>query len=140
VTICFIIYTVTQDPLIHHRQSLRLKGYDYSLPGAYFVTICTREREAILGYIVNGDVRLNQFGRIVRAAWYDLPRHYPHIQLDTFCILPNHVHGIIILNDTDVGAGLTGQPIDPDGIPSAPAPLPDIDQTRPYGGPHKRHP
>jgi REP element-mobilizing transposase RayT len=87
------------DPAKHHRHSIRLQGYDYTRPGAYFVTTVTWQREPLLGEVVGGVMRLNAFGKIVQAAWLDLPRHYPHVQLDAFCILPNHVHGIIVLSD-----------------------------------------
>jgi len=98
------------------------------------VTVCVQGWAEILGEIVNGTMRLDKFGYIVQNAWFDLPRHYPHIQLDAFCIMPNHVHGIIVLDEPRVGAGLDGQPILPDDIISAPGTTPDSDQTRPYGG------
>ena len=90
------------DPDKHHRRSIRLKGYDYSQSGAYFFTLCTRDRECLFGKIVDGQMRPNLFGEIVQTCWDDLPRHYPHIELDAFVIMPNHVHGIIVI--TNVGA------------------------------------
>jgi len=87
------------DPQIHHRRSIRLKGYDYSQFGAYFVTIVVWQREALFGEIVNGEMMLNRYGQIVMNAWSDLPKHYPHTELGAFIIMPNHVHGIILLND-----------------------------------------
>jgi len=87
------------DPQIHHRRSIRLKGYDYSQAGAYFVTICVHQRECLLGDVVNGEMRLSRFGKIVHYAWLDLPKHYPHVILDAFCIMPNHVHFVIVLID-----------------------------------------
>jgi REP element-mobilizing transposase RayT len=116
---------MTYDPEKHHRRSIRLKGYDYSQPGAYFVTIVTHNRKCLFGDVVNGEMRLNQYGEIVQHAWFDLPRHYPHVQLGAFCVMPNHIHGIIIIigdNDNDnahvwthtrvgaVGAGLRPAP------------------------------
>lgn len=89
------------DPKIHHRRSIRLQGYDYSQVGAYYVTIVINRRECILGEIINGEMLLNQFGKIVQHTWFDLPKHYSHIELGTFCIMPNHVHAVIII----VGAG-----------------------------------
>ncbi len=89
------------DHKIHHRHSIRLKGYDYSQAGAYFVTIVIHDREPILGEIVNHEMRLNKNGQIVKYAWLDLPKHYRNIQLDAFVIMPNHVHCIIILTDHD---------------------------------------
>ena len=86
-----------------NRRSIRLKGYDYSKTGAYFVTICAQNRVCLFGNIVDGKMMLNQFGQIVDVVWNDLPNHYPHIQLDIYCIMPNHFHGIVMLTDT-VGA------------------------------------
>jgi REP element-mobilizing transposase RayT len=95
----------TFDPQKHHRRSIRLKGYDYASAGAYFVTIVTYQRECVFGEIVNGEMRLNEVGKIVEKTWNDLPNHYSNVELGAFCIMPNHVHGIIILIDTTVGAG-----------------------------------
>ncbi len=98
-----------------NRRSIRLKGYDYSRPGAYFITICTRDRAHLFGEVADGEMRLNAFGEIVRAAWFDLPNHYNHVRLDAFVIMPNHVHSIIILIDDhpSVGAGLKPAPTTP---------------------------
>jgi len=87
------------DPEVHYRRSTRLKGHDYSRPGAYFVTTVIHGRESILGTIVDDAMRLSKPGQIVRGVWMNLPRHYPNIQLDEFCIMPNHFHGIIIILD-----------------------------------------
>ena len=98
----------------NHRQSVRIEGYDYSRAGAYFVTICTRHREVVFGGIVNGAMILNEFGSVVSYCWRDLPRRFQTIGIDAFVIMPNHVHGIIMLTaDSDpkvtrrpsVGAG-----------------------------------
>ncbi len=106
------------DPEKHHRRSIRLKGYDYSQPGAYFVTIVTHNRVCLFGEAVNGDMRLNRYGEIVQHAWFDLSRHYPYVRLGAFCVMPNHIHAIIIIVDDnhdddgndDVGAGLRPAP------------------------------
>lgn len=87
----------------HHRRSIRLKGYDYSRSGAYFVTICTHERSCLFGVVVGGDMRLNDAGRIAEQCWRDIPAHFPHVQLDAFVIMPNHVHGVLWIVD-NVGA------------------------------------
>jgi REP-associated tyrosine transposase len=100
------------DPAKHHRHSIRLKGYDYACAGAYFVTICTQNRECLLGEITNGVMASNSFGAIVQACWDDLPNHYPNMELDAFVIMPNHVHGIVKLTDV-VGAGLVGAGLRP---------------------------
>jgi REP element-mobilizing transposase RayT len=87
------------DPQKHHRRSIRLQGYDYSQAGAYYVTIVTWQREHLFGEVLNAEMKLNRFGQIVQYGWYDLPKHYPHVELDTFCIMPNHVHAIIVLTN-----------------------------------------
>jgi putative transposase len=82
----------------HHRRSIRLKGHDYAQPGAYFVTICTRERECLFGHVVNGEMRLNDAGEIARRCWEDIPDHFPHAVSDAVVIMPNHVHGVIVIH------------------------------------------
>jgi REP element-mobilizing transposase RayT len=91
-----------------HRRSLRLREYDYSQPGAYFVTICVRNRECLLGEIAAEKIRLSHYGEIARQCWVDLPNHYAQLALDIFSVMPNHIHGIIMLSD--VGAGLKPAP------------------------------
>jgi putative transposase len=85
--------------LNRRRQSLRLKGYDYSQAGAYFITVCTHRRMLLFGDVIEGDVRLNDIGAIINQSWVNLPNHYPGIELDSFIVMPNHMHGILILND-----------------------------------------
>ena len=94
------------DPKQHHRHSIRLKGYDYSSAGAYFVTICVHNGESTLGEITNDEMNPSLFGRIAAECWDDLPNHYPHLILDAFVVMPNHVHGILVLDDIPVRAGL----------------------------------
>ncbi|MBC8278251.1 MAG: transposase [FCB group bacterium] len=85
--------------------SIRLKDYDYALAGAYFVTICIQNRECILGRIEDGTMLLSEHGRIEDDCWYALPEHYSNVFLDQFTVMPNHVHGIVLLTETgDVGA------------------------------------
>lgn len=93
---------------IHHRYSIRLKGYDYSQAGAYFVTVCIKNRECLLGNIANGEVQLNRAGNMVKNIWNNLPTHYPGVLIDQFVIMPNHIHGIVVLSS--VGAGLCACP------------------------------
>ena len=83
------------DPDIHHRRSIRLGEYDYTRAGMYFVTICTWQRESLFGEIVDGAMRLNGMGRVVQECWDGIPVHFPHIELDLFVVMPNHVHGIV---------------------------------------------
>ena len=80
-----------------HRQSVRLPDFDYSQPGAYFVTIVTQDRKILFGQIVGGEMELNDIGRMVRAAWIAIPEHYPMVELGEFVIMPNHFHGIIAI-------------------------------------------
>src|SRR4030042_4816166 len=87
------------DPKIHHRRSIRLKNYDYSKPGAYFITLCTHRRECILGDIVDGNIQLNQFGEIVREEWLRTEQIRPEITMDEFMVMPNHMHGIIMIRN-----------------------------------------
>lgn len=89
----------------HHRHSIRLLGYDYSQAGAYFVTICTQGRACLFGDIADGEMRLNDAGGLVQAVWDEIPGHYAGIDIDLFQIMPNHIHGIIIIGITPVGAG-----------------------------------
>jgi putative transposase len=84
---------------IHHRHSIRLLGYDYSRPGYYFVTLCTHDKECYFGDIENNKIVLNKMGTMVEKKWNDLPVHFPGIKLDRIAIMPNHLHGIIIIAD-----------------------------------------
>jgi REP element-mobilizing transposase RayT len=93
---------MTFDPKTHHRRSIRLQGYDYSRPGAYFVTICTQNRECLFGQVVDGTMRLNGTGWMIQTVWDELPQFYPGVDIDAFVVMPNHIHGIIVLI---VGAG-----------------------------------
>jgi putative transposase len=82
----------------HHRRSIRLKDYDYTNPGVYFVTICTWNRECLFGDIVNGGMQLNDFGEIVIREWrYTGDIRRTNVELDEFVIMPNHVHGILTI-------------------------------------------
>lgn len=93
----------------HNRRSIRLKEYDYAQPGAYFVTICTKNHTHLFGEINDDVMWLNSHGRIIQDTWDDLPNHYSNIELDAFVVMPNHIHGIIIILD-DVRAGLKPAP------------------------------
>ena len=106
------------DPARHHRRSIRLRGYDYRQAGAYFVTICTQDRELMFGEVVGGQTRLNGPGQMVESIWRELSQHYPGVEVDTFVVMPNHVHGIIIL----VGAGHVGAGPDNPGQPQGGCP------------------
>ena len=88
------------NPEKHHRHSIRLQGYDYTQVGAYYFTICCHQRRCLLGEIEDGVMHLNLVGVTVKAVWDSLPRHFPLIELDAFVIMPNHVHGIIVITDS----------------------------------------
>src|SRR5437773_396353 len=94
---------------IHHRRSIRLRGYDYSRAGLYFITICTKDRECLFGKIADGEMVLNDAGKIAFDEWMKLPERFPNFDLDVFQIMPNHIHGIIVLNDV-VGGNPCGCP------------------------------
>jgi putative transposase len=83
----------------HHR-FIRLKEHDYSSAGIYFITICTHQREQIFGAIVDGRMRLNEFGQIVANHWEWLTIQYPYVELDEWVVMPNHLHGILVVTDT----------------------------------------
>ena len=87
------------DPDVHHRRTIRLQGFDYASSGAYFVTICCKRRERLLGEIVGGEMMLNDAGRIVENVWAQLPEHYSNVILDEMVVMPNHLHDIIWLTD-----------------------------------------
>lgn len=92
------------NPTKHHRRSIRLKEYDYTAAGAYFITICTHQRQCLFGEIIDGVMQLNATGLCVEACWQSLPRHFETLELDAFVIMPNHLHGILLL-DGDIGRG-----------------------------------
>jgi putative transposase len=82
---------------IHHRRSIRLKGYDYSSDGMYFVTICNEDGEHLLGKIVNGTMIMNEAGRMVEKWWKKIPEKFPLVGIDTHIVMLNHLHGIIFI-------------------------------------------
>ncbi len=88
----------------YHRQSIRLKGYDYRQNGYYFITICSHNREKIFGEIRRGTIfcALNEGGKIAKKFWEEIPQHYPFVGLDEYVIMPDHVHGIIIIKNKRV--------------------------------------
>jgi putative transposase len=85
------------DPDKDHRLSIRLKGFDYRQSGAYFVTICTQNRACLFGAVADGEVRLSDAGEIAKATWNELPARFPSLGLDVFVVMPNHIHGIIMV-------------------------------------------
>jgi REP element-mobilizing transposase RayT len=84
-----------------HRRSIRLRNYNYSLAGAYFMTVCVQGKTSLFGEVTDGKMQLNDAGREVQDVWDSIPKYYPGIDIDIFQIMPNHIHGILII----VGAG-----------------------------------
>jgi putative transposase len=96
---------MTYNPDIHHRRSIRLKDYDYSSPGMYFITVCIQNRDRYLfGKINHGKMILNHFGEIIQEQWQLIPNRFNDITIDEFVVMPNHIHGILYF----VGAPLAG--------------------------------
>ena len=103
----------------HHRRSIRLPGYNYTKAGAYFVTICTHERECLFGEIVNAKTELNQYGQLIGRCWEQLNGD-ARVKLDRWVVMPNHLHGIIVIDDIVRGGSRT-------------APTRDMDEPKPLG-------
>jgi len=87
------------EPPDHHRRSVRLSGYDYRWPGAYFMTICTHRHRCVLGQVVGEEILCSELDQIVARCWRDIPAHFDRASLGEFVVMPNHLHGIIILAD-----------------------------------------
>ena len=126
---------MTHDRQKLHRRSLRLKGYDYTQPGAYFVTLVARDRECVFGEVVNGKMRLNDGGRVAERCWLHIPLHFPHVALDVFVIMPNHVHGILWIVETPPVRGVGAKNFSP--LPSYSNPQEAEDPH--HGGQHEHH-
>lgn len=90
------------NPRKYNRRSIRLKRYDYSQKGAYFVTVCTRDKECVFGEIIDGEMRLNGTGDMVRRWWCELKNKFENVELDEHVVMPNHFHGIIIIVGADL--------------------------------------
>ena len=121
-----------------HRRSMRLKGYDYSSPGLYFITICTKRRQKIFGEIKDEKMILNEAGNFTSECWKCIPNHYPTIKLHSYQIMPNHLHGILeiieITNQDDVSENANksdrDSPIHQVGVQNF-EPLPDESENEP---------
>jgi len=111
-----------------NRKSIRLKDYDYTQEAAYYVTVCTQNRECLFGVVRNGEMVLNDAGEVVDKWWCELPLKYPMVEIDEYKIMPNHLHGIIMIvgnnENNNVGAG---------------EPRPDNDRQNTHGYDDKGH-
>lgn len=88
----------------HHKyrvSSTRLKNWNYSSNGYYFITICTQNREHFFGKIINDEMRLSEIGKIAKEYWLEIPNHFPFVVLDEFTAMPNHIHGIVMIKNDD---------------------------------------
>lgn len=121
------------DPKKHHRRSIRLPNYDYSEPGAYYITIVTWHRECLFGQVVHGAMKLNKIGQIVQWEWEVLPKRFKYLELGAYVVMPNHFHGILNfhehigasrqdLKNTRLGKVLS-PPKTEDGIEGSPLPV-----------------
>ncbi len=94
----------------HHRRTTRLKGYDYSQAGYYFITICVQSHRCLLGENTDAGVKLTPIGEIVRDEWLDIPHYFNNVKLDSFIVMPNHIHGIIIIVGATFMVAQNGNP------------------------------
>ena len=93
----------------YQNESARLSNWDYGADGAYFVTICTKNREPYFGEILNTDrIELSEIGKYVHKCWHDIPLHFPFVQLDEFIVMPDHVHGILFINKQNINCITVG--------------------------------
>jgi len=114
-------------PAPHQRRSIRLHGYDYTRNGAYFVTICAHERRNLFGHMVDDKIQLNALGLIVQEEWAQTAIVRPNIELDAFVVMPNHIHGIIVITDNTVGATRRVAQMDNDNVARAPRRVAQMD-------------
>lgn len=84
----------------YNRRSMRLKDYDYSSDGLYFITICTEQRRCLFARVFNAKMRLTYWGGLVSHCWEQIPAHFPQIILHDYVVMPNHIHGILQINNT----------------------------------------
>jgi REP element-mobilizing transposase RayT len=121
-------------PEKHHRRSIRLKGYDYAQAGAYFITICAYQRACLFAQVENGTVVSSPYGRLAEQCWQVLPRDFPRVELDVFVVMPNHLHGIIVLagcHTAGRGEAFARRPPQPRSTPANASPLRSAYGTQP---------
>jgi putative transposase len=123
------------EPLKHHRKSIRLKGYDYAQAGMYYVTIVVKHRQHRFGRVINGTVEHSPLGLVADACWKQIPQHHVGVGLDEYVVMPNHVHGIVIINDKqDLGVdrrdvrrgGVSGGDVPCKDVPCKDVPCKDV--------------
>lgn len=117
----------------YHRRSIRLNGYDYAQNGNYFLTLCTRNRECLFGDVRDGKMYLSNYGGMVNECWQEIPVYFPQIILHEYVIMPNHVHGIIEINNPQSTGANIGRCTDTVGVGAnnySPLRTP---QSRPHG-------
>jgi putative transposase len=105
------------NPYRHHRRSIRLKGYDYTQSGLYFLTICVQHRQCLFGDVMHGVMMHNDAGRMVENEWLKLSERFRHIRLYEYIVMPNHFHAIVeivgatlVVAQTDGTDPIKGQP------------------------------
>ena len=103
-----VLWPVRYDPDRHHRRSVRLPEYDYSLGGSYFITICAHARKCLFGAVVDGEMRLSALGEIVGEEWKRSGDVRHELTMDAFVVMPNHVHGIVTITDETDAVGASG--------------------------------
>jgi putative transposase len=102
-----MVTTRTPKQQKHRRRTIRVQGYDYTQAGAYFITLCTKNRKCLLGKVVNGMVQLNETGRLVESVWLKTATARPEIELDAYVVMPNHFHAIFFIHESPGVAGAT---------------------------------
>ena len=133
---------MTYNPDTHHRRSSRLPGYDYTLPGAYFVTLVCHERECLFGDIRDGEVRLNAFGQVVAEEWERTAMIRFNVAVDSYVIMPNHLHGILVIMEMTFESGVSDRSGDIRAHSSAPLPDASVNtlpNAAPPSGPVRAH-
>jgi len=95
------------DPDKHHRRSIRLNSYDYRQSGSYFITVCTHDRKCFFGTVDGREMQLNDVGQMVKSTWQELPSRFSSVWLDEFTVMPNHIHGVILVGAQFIAPKLT---------------------------------
>lgn len=95
------------NPEIHHRRSIRLKGYNYAQEGLYFLTLCIKNKKHVFGYVQHGEMVLNKAGAHANDCWLNIPKYFPNVKLHKYVIMPNHIHGIIEITFNTQGTDTT---------------------------------